>query len=361
MKAFVTGGTGFIGERVVQQLTEQGYDVTCLTRNPEKATRLRQWGAFIIQGDITDRESMRKGMSGADVVFHIAAWYEVGLPPGASQHAEQINVAGTENVLGLAVELGIPKIVYTSTVFVLGDTYGAVVDETHQRNSPFQSHYDRTKYQAHQIAQRYIKAGAPIVIVMPGAVYGPGDHSLLGMAARLVLYRMLPILPGANMGLSLVHVDDVAQGHVLAAEKGQIGESYLLGGEVMTLGDAVQVIARLSGMPAPLLLLDDKLPHALESVSSWLEKFVPLPQLLSAEMMRMLGCTWMVTSAKAKRELGYTYRPFEEGIAETIQWELLQRRAHPARWAAPLALVGATAALILWLWQRRRHTSLKSC
>ena len=357
MKAFVTGGTGFIGERVVQQLTEQGYDVTCLIRNPEKATTLRQWGAYLVQGNVTDRESMRKGMSGADVVFHVAAWYEVGLPPSASQPMEQVNVDGTENVLGLAVELGIPKIIYTSTAVVLGDTYGAVVDETYQRHSPFQTHYDRTKYQAHQIAKRYIDAGAPVIIVMPGGVYGPGDHSLLGIMTRLVLSRMLPVLPGANMGFSLVHVDDVARGHVLAAEKGQIGESYLLGGEVMTLGDAVQVIARLAGMPAPLLLLDDKLPHKLEAVASWLEKFVTLPQLFSAEMMRMLGRTWMVTSAKAKRELGYTFRPFEEGIAETIQWELLQRRAHPARWAVPLALLGAASILVtLWFWQRRRHT-----
>jgi dihydroflavonol-4-reductase len=168
---------------------------------------------------------------------------------------------------------------------------------------------------------------------------------------------MLPVLPGANMGFSFVHVDDVARGHVLAAEKGKIGESYLLGGEVMTLGDAVQVIARLAGMPAPLLLLDDKLPHALEAVAGWLERFVTLPQLFSAEVLRMMGCTWMFTSAKAKRELGYTYRPFEDGIAETIQWELLQRRTHPPRWAIPLALIGAASSLaILWFWRRRRHS-----
>jgi len=269
---------------------------------------------------------------------------------------ERINVDGTENVLGLAVELGVPKIVYTSTAFVLGDTYGAVVDEAYERHSPFQTQYERTKYQAHRIAQRYIDAGAPVIIVMPGAVYGPGDHSLLGTMTRLVLCRMLPILPGANTGFSFVHVQDVARGHVLAAEKGQIGESYLLGGEVMTLGNAVQVIARLAGMPAPLLLLDEKLPHTLESIARWLEKFVTLPQLLSAELMRMLGSTWMVTSDKAKRELGYTFRPFEEGIAETIQWELLQHRARPTRWALPLAMIGAASSLAaLWFWRQRQR------
>jgi dihydroflavonol-4-reductase len=359
MKAFVTGGTGFIGRHVIQHLIDRGYDVTCLVRRPENATDLRDVGATIVQGDITQRDSMRAGMTGADVVFHCAGWYEIGLSLSAAQRMERINVDGTENVLGLAVELAVPKIVYTSTAVVLGNTYSVVVDETHQRDSPFDSAYDRTKYQAHQVAERYISQDAPIVIVLPTGVYGPGDHSMIGTFLRLLLRRMVPLMPGADTGFSFVYVDDVARGHVLAAEKGQAGQSYVLGGDVMTVGDAMQVIARLAGVPAPLLLLDSRLIAPLRPLVTWLERFVPLPSVVSSEMLNTLGSTWWVTSAKAERELGYTHRPIEEGMAETVTWEVAQLRGQPAVLQAStlLALAAVTFLLGLRLLRgRRQHT-----
>ena len=359
MKAFVTGGTGFIGRHVVQHLIDRGYDVTCLVRRPENATDLRDVGATIVQGDITHRDSMRAGMTGADVVFHCAGWYEIGLSPSAAQRMERINVDGTENVLGLAVELAVPKIVYTSTAAVLGNTYSVVVDETHQRDSPFDSAYDRTKYQAHQVAERYISQDAPIIIVLPTGVYGPGDHSMIGTFLRLLLRRMVPLMPGADTGFSFVYVDDVARGHVLAAEKGQAGQSYVLGGDVMTVGDAMQVIARLAGVPAPLLLLDSRLIAPLRPLVTWLERFVPLPSVVSSEMLNTLGSTWWVTSAKAERELGYTHRPIEEGMAETVTWEVAQLRGQPAVLHASTLLTLAAVTLLLGLRLlrgRRQHT-----
>lgn len=366
MKAFVTGGTGFIGRRVVQRLIEKGHDVTCLVRSPDHAARLRELGATLAQGDVTDQASMRSCMSGADVVLHIAGWYEIGLPPGADERMERINVGGTENVLGLAVELGIPKIVYTSTVGVLGDTHGIVVDETYQRESEFQSAYDRTKYQAHQVAERYIAQGAPVIIVMPAAVYGPGDTRMLSTLWQLLLRRMLPVLPGADGGFSFVHADDVAQGHVLALERGQVGESYILGGDVMTTGDAIQIVARLAGVPSPLLLLNANWLTPWQALASWLEQRVVLPPLLSSEVMRSLGSTWMVTSAKAERELGYTHRSFEEGMAETITWEAAQLHGRltfaPGRQTKALlalATVVLTLGVILRRGRRRHGESVK--
>jgi len=358
MKAFVTGGTGFIGRPVVQCLLERGYDVTCLVRRPENAPDLRDRGVTIVRGDITHRESMRQGMMGADVVFHCAGWYEIGLSPSDAERMERINVDGTENVLGLAVELAVPKIVYTSTTAVLGDTYSVVVDETHQRDSPFNSAYDRTKYQAHQVAERYIAQQAPVVIVMPAGVYGPGDHSAIGTFLRLLLRRMVPFMPSADTGFSFVYVDDVAEGHVLAAEKGQVGQSYALGGDIMTVGDAMQAVARLAGVPAPLLLLDSRLLVPLRPLVTWLERFVPLPSLFSSEMLNTLGSTWWVTSAKAERELGYTHRPIEEGMAETVTWEVAQHRGQPAvLQSRTLALTMATLVLgLLLLRGRRKHT-----
>jgi dihydroflavonol-4-reductase len=246
----------------------------------------------------------------------------------------------------------------------LGDTHGKVVDETYQRDSPFSSAYDRTKYKAHQVAERLIDQGAPLVIVMPAAVYGPDDHSMLATFLRLILRRMLPIMPAADTGFSLVHVDDVARGHVLAAEKGQIGESYILGGDIMTAGDAFQIVARMAGVPAPLLLLDSNILTPLRPIANWLEKFVALPALLSSETLSTLGATWLADSSKAERELGYTHRSFEEGMAETITWEAArlhqQATLIPLHYQAAALATTLVALLILGIqFLRRRGSSAR--
>jgi hypothetical protein len=194
MKAFVTGGTGFIGQQVVRKLLARHYAVYALARSAASAQTLAALGCTIVQGDITDVESMREGMAGSDVVFHIAAWYKVGSPDWLQ--AEAINVGGTRNVLRLAHELGVPRIIYTSTIAVFGDTQGQLVDETFYQGGPFLSEYDRTKWLAHyKVAVPLIEKGAPIIIVMPGMVYGPGDTSSLAEMMRL-FYRGLPALPG---------------------------------------------------------------------------------------------------------------------------------------------------------------------
>jgi dihydroflavonol-4-reductase len=347
MKAFVTGGTGFIGKHIVERLVMHGYAVTCLVRQPHKADELRKLGATITPGDITDRESMRKGMTGADIVFHCAGWYEIGVSRHAAELMEKVNVSGTENALGLAVELGIPKIVYTSTTAVFGNTYGIVVDESYQRNSPFESAYDRTKYQAHAVAEHHIAQGAPIIIVMPAGVYGPGDHSMVATMVRLLLRRMVPILPGADTGHSFVYVEDVAEGHVLAAEKGRIGQSYILGGDVLTLGDVLQVVGRLAGVPAPFLYAGASIVAPLKPIVALLEKFMALPPMMSTETLSFLGTTWWVSSKKAEQELGYTHRSIEEGMAETVSHEVVLLHNQPAFMQTHFLLI--LAGLTLWL------------
>jgi dihydroflavonol-4-reductase len=166
-------------------------------------------------------------------------------------------------------------------------------------------------------------------------------------------------MPGADTGHSFVHVDDVAKGHLLAAEKGQIGQSYILGGDVMTFGDVLQVIARLAGVPAPFFLLNSKLVTPMTPLTEWLESYLALPTLLSSEMMRSLGRTWWFTSEKAERELGYTHRAIEEGMAETVIWEAAQLQSQPTfvRPAAVLALTLAAFALgVILLRGRHRNT-----
>src|SRR5690554_4242056 len=208
MKAFVTGGSGFIGRHLVRKLVERGYDVVALARSPESAQLLTALGARVAQGDISDESSMREPMRGADVVFHVAGWYKIGADDWMK--AETINVGGTRKVLRLAHELGVPRIIYASTVAVFGDTGGRLVDENYRSNGPFLSEYDRTKWLAHyKVAEPLIEQGAPITIVMPGGVYGPGDHSMIGELMRQ-FYNGMPAVLGPETTLTYAHVEDIA-------------------------------------------------------------------------------------------------------------------------------------------------------
>jgi len=321
MRAFVTGATGFIGGHMARKLLERGYAVTCLVRDPagEPAGRLRNQGATIIHGDITEPETMRQAMEGAEVLFHIAAWYKIGAADPTP--ALSINAQGTRNVLELALQLDIPNVVYTSTVGVFGNTRGRVVDENYHRNSPFGSHYTRSKTMAHEIAEELIVQGVPIRIVMPGAVYGPGDQSVLALLLRAYLRGLFPVVPGADSGISLVHVEDVAEGHILAAEKGQPGK-YVLAGPSLTYGEMLRLVAQIAGRPAPLLLSSWPVP-ALIQLTKFINRFFPLPPTLHPETLQNMNrFTFWASGAKAQRELGWRARPLREGMEETIAWEL---------------------------------------
>jgi nucleoside-diphosphate-sugar epimerase len=170
MKYFLTGATGFVGGRLAQMLRDRSHEVVAIVRNMEKATALRAIGVQIVKGDVTDKQSMRSPMSGCDGVFHVAGWYKVGVKEKSEGH--RINVDGTQNVLELMRELKIPKGVYTSTLAVNSDTHGQMPDESFHFNGQHISEYDRTKAKAHEVAAQFIQAGLPLVIVMPGLIYG---------------------------------------------------------------------------------------------------------------------------------------------------------------------------------------------
>jgi dihydroflavonol-4-reductase len=249
MKAFVTGGTGLIGRSLIRQLVERGYHVHALARSAAGAATVSALGATSVPGDVTDRESMRAGMRGSEVVFHLAAIYDYA--PEAKAQCEPINVEGTRVVLELAHELRVPRIVYTSSLAVFGDTHGELPDETYRADGPFLTEYDRTKWQAHyEVAMPLIEAGAPIIIVMPGAVYGPGDTSWLAEAMRLFHRGLMPLVPGPESVVTYAYVDDVAEGHILAAEKGRVGESYILAGPAVPLGEMVDFLGAIDRQAA---------------------------------------------------------------------------------------------------------------
>ncbi len=315
MKAFITGGTGFLGKHLIAELLAHGYEVTSLVRTMDRARTLPR-GLQLASGDVTRRESMRFGMRGADVVFHVAAWYAVGVRPPDRERMHRINVAGTRETLELAAELGVPKIVYTSTVAVFGDTHGQVVDETYKANGlHFESEYERTKYLAHyEVAVPLQQRGAPVVIVCPGVVYGPGDTSQMLSLHRLYARRRLPIMIGGESAVTWAHVDDIALGHRLAAEKGRPGETYILAGPALTYKAFFNACERATGLPAPRVWLPSGLARtmarALRQVSPG-----------TAEMMQnFAGVTYLARADKAKQELGWNPRPVEAGIPDLIEW-----------------------------------------
>lgn len=330
MKYFVTGATGFVGGRVARQLAEAGHEVVAVVRSPAKATDLAALGITVVRGDVTDKESMRAPMRGVDGVYHIAGWYKIGARD--PREGQAINVQGTRNVLELMREHAIPKGVYTSTLAINSDTHGQVADETYRFNGSHLSIYDRTKAAAHALADQMIAAGLPLVIVMPGLIYGPGDTSSVRTTLIQYLQRRLPLLP-KQTAYSWAHVDDIAQGHIQAMDQGRPGESYIIAGPTHTLIEAIELAERITGIAAPRLRAAPGALKAVAALMGLVERVVPVPASYTAEYLRVsAGATYIGSNAKARRELGYRPRPLAEGLAATLLHEmaLLGMAAPPA-------------------------------
>ncbi len=321
MRYFVTGGTGFIGGHVVRQLLAGGHEVVALVRDANRATDLASTGAQLAEGDITEREGMREPMRGADGVFHIAAWYKVGAKD--AKVAERINVEGTHNVLELMRELEIPKGVYTSTVAVFSDTHGKLVDETYRFDGKHLSEYDRTKWLAHyEVALPMIEKGLPLVIVQPGLVYGPGDHSSVRRSLVQYLQQKLPVVP-KGAAYCWAHVEDTAHGHVQAMEKGKPGETYIIAGEKHSFEEALKIAESITGIPAPKRRVSPGTLRFMSKIMRVIGAVIPQPEDYHPETLRVIaGATYLGDNSKAKRELGFDPRPLQEGFKETLHHEM---------------------------------------
>ena len=317
MKYFVTGATGFVGSALVKKLREQNHEVNASVRDPGKARDLQAIGVKLFKGDVTDKESMREAMQSVDGVFHVAGWYKIGSKDKSD--GERVNIQGTRNVLELMQELKIPKGVYTSTCAINSDTHGQVVDERYHFNGTHLSEYDRTKAAAHEIAKEFMAKGLPLVIVMPGLIYGPGDTSTLRDNIISFLKGNLPALPD-QAGNCWAHVDDIVQGHILAMEKGRLGESYIISGERYTFMEAFKLASEITGKPTPRMIS----PQIFRVMSILVKPFDRLmPPTYTSEGLRVIaGVTYMGDNSKAKRELGYNPRPFREGWGETLRHEM---------------------------------------
>ena len=329
MRYFVTGATGFIGGHVARQLVAAGHRVGALVRAPRQAAGLAALGVDLHPGDITVRESVIPAMRGADGVFHMAAWYKVGARDAAA--AWRINVEGTRNVLEVMRDLGVPKGVYTSTLAVFGDTHGRLPDESHFHPGPHLTVYDHTKWAAHyEVALPMMKAGLPLVIVQPGLVYGPGDTSAVRDTWVRYLERRLPLVP-RETAYCWAHVEDAARAHVLAMERGRPGESYIVAGPRHTLIEALAMAERITGVPAPRLRAPPALLRAMARLAGALGRLVRMPAGYTAEDLAVVaGVTYLGANAKAVRELGYSPRPLEAGLRETLLDEMKRLGLAPA-------------------------------
>jgi len=322
MNYLVTGATGFVGGAVVRQLVAAGHHVRAIVRTPAKAADLARLGVELFPGDVTDKASMRHPMIGVDGVFHIAGWYKIGVPDRRA--AVGINIDGTRNVLELMEELGVRKGVYTSTLAVNSDTHGRVVDESYWFTGQHVSVYDETKAAAHRIAQSFIARGMPLVIVQPGAVYGPGDTSGLRTTFLQFLRRKLPVVP-TQTAYSWGHIEDTARGHTLAMERGQPGRNYYICGPSHTFEYAIDLASEITGIPAPRIRVGPRVMRAAARLTELLQPILPLPPAYTPEGLRVVGgVTYLGDNTRARTELGCEFRSLREGLTETLRHELKQ-------------------------------------
>jgi nucleoside-diphosphate-sugar epimerase len=304
---------------VARQLREAGHEVLALVRDPLRARSLVDLGVRLASGDICDRDRLRAAMRGVDGVFHIAGWYRVGARDKRPAH--RTNVEGTRQVLEVMRELGIRRGVYTSTLAVNSDTRGRLADESYRFAGRHLSVYDRTKAEAHRLAEEFIAGGLPLIVVMPGVVYGPGDSSSVHSTMLQFLRGRLPLAP-ARTALSWGHVEDVARAHLLAMEKGQPGRSYIICGPTHTLVEVLQIARDVTGLPLPPIVP----PWVLKLLAAVMvlgERLLPVPDAYTAEGLRAVaGTTYIGDNGRARRELGWEPRALEVGLRETLAHEM---------------------------------------
>ena len=323
MKVFVTGGTGFIGGHVVRKLCERGDDVVALVRDPAKADDLAKLGATTAKGDLSNEDALREAMRGSDAVIHGAAIYEVGIPKDRRAAMFDANVVGTENVLRAAQAEKIPRIVYVSTIGAFGNTHGEVVDETYEHpHDSYTSYYEETKVQAHDIARRMIDdEGLPCVIIQPGGVYGPEDHSELGNQMNQFLAGKMPMIAFPDLGMNLVHVEDVADGILLGLDKGKVGEQYALGGQITTMREMISMLAGVTDKTPPKRAIPTALMKAMTPIGPVIGKVMGTGPNLGELISSADGVTFWCKHDKAMEQLDYSPRGLEQGLRDMLKAE----------------------------------------
>lgn len=320
MRAFLTGGSGFVGGHVLRALEREGARVRCLVRAGSSRRNFADSGADLVEGDLRDAASVARAIAGCEVVFHCAADYRLFVRRPAEIYAS--NVDGTRHVLDAAAQRGVRRVVYTSTVGTLGPMPD---DSPADEESPvgledMVGHYKRSKYLAKQVALERARGGLPVVVVHPSAPVGEADHkpTATGKIVLDFLRRRMPAY--VRTGLNLVDVRDVARGHLLAAERGRVGDEYILGGRNMTLEEILGTLATLTGLAAPRLRLPHWLPLAVAAVDTGISRVLPREPWLALEALQLARHMMFFDSSKARRELGFEAAPIEPALERAVAW-----------------------------------------
>lgn len=321
MKILVTGGTGFLGRRIVSELAPR-HSLRLLVRRGSSRERFPA-GVEFAEGDVTDRASLTRALAGCDALVHAAALVKILAP---REEFDRINIGGFENVLAAAEAAGsVERMLYVSSFIALGPTDGTTFDESAEpRDRAWINDYERTKTLSDRKAREAIAAGAPLAVVYPGVIYGPGEMTEGNIVVRHVLDLIHGRLPGLigkpERRWNYVHVDDVARGVALALEKSPFGGRYVLGGENVTLGEFYPLVGRLTGAKIPTLRFPDGIAKAAGAVQkAWARLRGTTPQL-TPDLVEIYKHDWAYNSAKAEKELVYRWRPLADGLASTVAW-----------------------------------------
>lgn len=322
MRALVTGTSGFVGSAVARRLAADGHDIRVLMRPTSDRRNIGGLDAEIVEGDLAEAQSLKAAVRGCDAVFHVAADYRIWVPDGGAS-MYRANVDGSRDLVRAACEAGVGRFVYTSSVAVLYPSPGTEIsDETLPVTvDDMVSHYKRSKFLAEQAVMDLVRnESAPVVIVNPSAPFGPRDIKPTP-TGRIVLDAAKGKMPAyLDTGLNAVHVDDVAEGHILAYEKGEIGERYVLGGENLTLREIIEIVTAYVGRSGPWL----RLPRAPLYPVAWAAEIVARitgrEPVVTVDALRMASKHMYYSSDKAREKLGYAPRPAREALTDAVDW-----------------------------------------
>jgi dihydroflavonol-4-reductase len=320
MKALVTGATGFVGAAIAKTLLASGWQVRVLARAGSDRGNLRQLAAQVVEGDLNDLRSLERALDGCTALFHAAADYRLGARDPKPLYLT--NVEGTRNILNAARTVGVQRTVYTSSVATIGIPKDGAPGEERSpvALSDMIGHYKRSKYLAEEVARDAARMGMSVVIVNPSTPVGPGDIKPTP-TGQLVLDAASGRMPAyVDTGLNIVHVDDVAAGHLLAFERGKTGERYILGGEDMTLRTILEQISRLVGRKPPRIRLPYAAVLPIAYAAEAFAKVSGRSGRVTVEGVRMSRKRMFFSSAKATAELGYRWRPPLEAFEDAVRW-----------------------------------------